>query len=124
MRRINPGRFAALLYLLASATGFFSYMYVKPALTVYRDAAATAGLIIAQIFWGLWLLPLGMLVRRSGFVPRILGTLLIFNGIAYPATTLIWLLLPAYTTTVFRIALIPELGEGFFIFWLLIKGVP
>ena len=48
MRRLNPGRFAALLYLLASATGFFSYMYVKPALTVYRDAAATARNIVAS----------------------------------------------------------------------------
>src|SRR5688500_6157030 len=38
-----------------------------------------AGLFIAQIFWGLWLIPFGLLVMRSGFIPRILGILLIAN---------------------------------------------
>ncbi|MGZ4778496.1 MAG: DUF4386 family protein [Thermoanaerobaculia bacterium] len=83
-----------------------------------------AGIFIAQIFWGLWLLPLGMLVRRSGFVPPILGTLLIFNGLAYPIVTLIWLLAPSYTAPATQIALFPQLGEAWFILWLLIKGVP
>jgi hypothetical protein len=31
------------------------------------------GLIIAQIFYGTWLFPLGYLVFKSGFLPRILG---------------------------------------------------
>lgn len=35
-----------------------------------------AGLDVTGIFWGLWLLPLGLLVYRSGFVPRILGAAL------------------------------------------------
>ncbi|MHC4073208.1 MAG: DUF4386 domain-containing protein, partial [Planctomycetota bacterium] len=38
------------------------------------------GIGIAQIFWGLWLLPLGYLVFKSGFLPRILGVLLIIGG--------------------------------------------
>ena len=222
MRPLNPGRFTALLYLLAGATAFFSYMYPIPTLIAPRDAAATAhnilasetlfrlgivselvssiafiflvlsmyrlfksvdrtkaivmvilvlvsipisllnaanliavlrllkggaslaaigtsqlqamamlflrahdaGIFIAQIFWGLWLLPLGMLVRRSGFVPRIFGTLLIFNGLAYPIVTLVWLLAPSYAATAIRLALLPQLGEAWFILWLLIKGVP
>ena len=37
------------------------------------------GFDVAGIFWGLWLFPLGLLLYRSGFVPRILGVLLIAN---------------------------------------------
>ena len=37
--------------------------------------------IILEMFWGLWLFPFGILVYRSGFIPRILGVFLILNGI-------------------------------------------
>jgi hypothetical protein len=33
------------------------------------------GLVVAELFWGLWLFPLAMLVYRSRFLPRFLGTL-------------------------------------------------
>ena len=38
------------------------------------------GNAVAQIFWGLWLLPLGYLLIKSGFVPRALGWLLLAGG--------------------------------------------
>lgn len=82
-----------------------------------------AGVMIAQIFWGLWLLPLAMLIRRSHVVPRILGTLLFPNGLAYPAVTLVWLLVPAYTNLAVQVALLPQLGELWLILWLIVKGV-
>ena len=44
------------------------------------------GFIVAQIFYGAWLFPLGYLVFRSGFLPRILGVLLIMDGFG----VLIW----------------------------------
>jgi hypothetical protein len=37
-------------------------------------------IVVAQIFWGLWLLPLGLLIMRSRFIPRLLGVLLIPNA--------------------------------------------
>lgn len=80
------------------------------------------GLMITQIFWGLWLFPFGLLVMRSGFLPRILGVLLIVNGFAYPLTTLTWLLQPEYLGLVKRIVFIPQLGELWIMLWLLIKG--
>ena len=46
----------------------------------------TNGFMIAQIFYGTWLLPLGYLVFKSGFLPRILGILLIIDFLA----VLIW----------------------------------
>jgi Domain of unknown function (DUF4386) len=81
------------------------------------------GIGVAAIFWGLWLFPFGVLVMKSGFLPRILGVLLIINGFAYPAVTLTWLLLPDYAKVVSQFALIPELGELWMMGWLLIRGV-
>lgn len=43
------------------------------------------GLRIASLFWGLWLLPFGMLVLRSGRLPRLLGGLLVLGGLGYVA---------------------------------------
>jgi len=80
------------------------------------------GLLVAAIFWGLWLFPFGVLVMRSGFLPRILGVLLIVNGFAYPLVSLTAFLLPSYVSVVSRFALIAELGELWMIAWLLIKG--
>lgn len=80
--------------------------------------------IILEMFWGIWLLPFGMLVYKSCFIPRILGILLIINGIAYiiPCTTAI--LFPEYTTMVTRFSMaFWVLGEISITLWLLIKGV-
>ncbi len=40
------------------------------------------GTLILEIFWGLWLIPFGQLVYKSGLIPRIFGVFLILNGIA------------------------------------------
>lgn len=81
------------------------------------------GLLLAQIFWGLWLFPFGVLVFKSGFLPRILGLLLIPAGLGYVAASLTSLLLPPYGDIVFHIAaVLGLLGEGSTMLWLLIKG--
>ncbi|MEZ4901242.1 MAG: DUF4386 domain-containing protein [Spirosomataceae bacterium] len=40
-------------------------------------------MIILMIFWGLWLIPLGQLVIKSGYLPKIIGIFLILGGVAY-----------------------------------------
>jgi len=80
------------------------------------------GIVVSEIFWGLWLFPLGLLVFRSGFFPRILGVLLIVNGFAYLISSFTYLLLPHYGPIVSRLMLLPEFGEPSFMLWLLIKG--
>ncbi len=45
------------------------------------------GLVVTSIFWGLWLFPFGMLVIQSGFIPRVLGVLLLIAGSAYLASS-------------------------------------
>jgi len=80
------------------------------------------GYFIGYIF-GLWLFPFGLLVFRSGFIPRFLGVLLIAAGFGYLADCLTPLLVPSYADTVGRIASIPlTLGEPATILWLLIWG--
>ena len=80
------------------------------------------GILIVETFWGLWLFPFGILVFRSGFIPRILGVLLIPAGFAYLAVVFTYLLFPHYGDIVSRFATVLQLGELPIIFWLLIKG--
>jgi hypothetical protein len=80
------------------------------------------GYIVGWIF-GPWLFHLGVLIYRSGFLPRILGVLLIAAGFAYLAESITPLLLPSYANVVNRFASIPlMLGEPAIILWLLIIG--
>jgi hypothetical protein len=81
------------------------------------------GFVVAGIFWGLWLFPFGILVFKSGFLPRILGVLLIAACFGYLADSLTSLLLPSYEDVVGRIANIPlTVGEPAILLWLLIRG--
>ena len=80
------------------------------------------GYVVGWIF-GLFHFHFGVLVFRSGFLPRILGVLLIGACFGYLADSLTPLLLPAYANIVSQIASIPlTLGEPPIILWLLIMG--
>jgi hypothetical protein len=80
--------------------------------------------MILVMFWGLWLLPFGQLVYKSGFIPRILGVFLILNGIAFILYCFTSLFLPDYQALFFKMATpIWTLGEISIMLWLLIKGV-
>jgi hypothetical protein len=79
-------------------------------------------ILAAEIFWGLWLVPLGLLAYKSRFLPRFLGVWLIINGFAYLAMSLTGLLLPHYQTAVDNIAFPVLTGEIAFLLWLLIMG--
>ena len=78
------------------------------------------GLRIAYIFWGLWLFPLGYLVFKSGFLPRILGILLIIAGFGYLFEFVTLFLFPDLE---FAIKMFTFWGEVLLALWLLIKGV-
>lgn len=81
------------------------------------------GFVTAQLFFGAWLFPLGYLVYRSRFLPRLLGGLLLLDGVA----VLIWflqaLLLPAHhaiSTPGLVVSFVAEFGLAL---WLLVRGV-
>jgi hypothetical protein len=80
------------------------------------------GFVVAEIFWGLWLLPLGLLVYRSRFIPRLLGIWLFFAGVGWVILSLTGLLLPQYQDKVDSFSQPAFFGEIAFIFWLLIMG--
>jgi hypothetical protein len=217
---MNPGRFAGLLYVLASIVGFFAMGYVPDHLIVHGNAAATAtniaahemlfrlgiagqlighaafifvalalyklfegvnrwhasimvilivvsipiafvnelnllaalalvraadflsivekpqrdafamlfinlhgrGLVVAELFWGLWLFPLASLVYRSRFLPRFLGVWLALAGAGWVILSLVSLLLPGYQDKVYMYTQPAVIGEIVFMFWLLIMG--
>jgi hypothetical protein len=75
-----------------------------------------------MIFWGLWLLPFGLLVYRSRFLPRFLGLWLIVACFAWVTLSLTGLLLPAYEGRVFTVTQPFALGEVATMLWLAILG--
>jgi len=114
---------AALILVRGAA---FLSVFTKPqldALAMVFLRLHSNGLLVAQVFWGLWLLPFGILVYRSAFIPRILGVLLIVNGFAYPIQSFTSFLLPQYADIISRITLPVLFGEAAIILWLLIRGV-
>ena len=80
------------------------------------------GITVASVFWGLWLFPFGLLVIRSGFIPRLFGYFLMVAGFGYLASAASTLVLPQFLPIVSKFALALELGELPIIFWLLIRG--
>lgn len=80
------------------------------------------GIMIAEIFWGLWLFPFGLLVFRSGFLPRFIGVWLMINCFGYVILSMTSLFFPAYNDKLF-VWLQPVLfGELAIMLYLLIKG--
>jgi hypothetical protein len=114
---------AAALTLVRGAD--FLSVFDKP----QRDALAMLFLRLhdhqntaAEILWGVWLLPLAMLVYRSRFLPRFLGVWLTINGFAYIILSLTGILFPQYQNKVFLLSQPALFGELALMFWLVIKG--
>jgi hypothetical protein len=78
------------------------------------------GTFIPQVL-SLWVLFLGYLVFKSGFLPRILGVLLMLGGLCYMVQSVIFFLFPNSDLMIF--GLFSFIGESLFYLWLLIKGV-
>jgi hypothetical protein len=80
------------------------------------------GLLIVEIFWGLWLFPLAYLIRASEFFPKWLGTAVGVAGAGYLVGTFTQLLFPSLTGLI-AVANLLTLGEVIFVFWILFKGI-
>ena len=81
------------------------------------------GLMMAQLFYAAWLFPLGYLVFKSGFLPKLLGIVLMIHCATWLLTFLQFFLFPglsAITYVSYPLGFIAEFGLGL---WLLIKGV-
>lgn len=82
------------------------------------------GYLIAQIFFGLWLVPLGYLAYRSGMFPKALGVLLIVGAIGYLVDLLTHFLIPDLGDAISAFVVIPSaIGELWMVGYLLVKGI-
>lgn len=116
---LNEVNHLAVLRLLGNADdGAFTASQLQAQVMLFLDMRES-GIFVAQVFWGLWLLPLGFLVVRSGFLPKLLGILLVIAGTGYVIDTGTQLLFPGVAT----ISQFTFVGEVLFPLWLLIKGV-
>jgi hypothetical protein len=80
------------------------------------------GLLITEIFWGLWLIPLGILVYKSGFIPKVLGILLVVGCFGHLIIFVSTFLFPDFSTILTPIGETVTIGELPIFLWLLIKG--
>lgn len=79
-------------------------------------------LLSSLVFAGLWLFPFGILVYKSGFLPRILGIWLLLAGVAWLAVAFSGFLVPQYSGIVDRVTQPVVFGEIATMLWLLIVG--
>jgi hypothetical protein len=83
------------------------------------------GVLLATVFWGLWLFPFGLLVYRSGFMPKILGILLILGCVGYLINFTGNTLLENYSQIGIGkyMGMLPAVAEIGTCFWLLFFGL-
>ena len=81
------------------------------------------GNAMSEIFWGLWLLPFGLLIIRSRFIPRLLGLWLLVDGFAWLSLCVISLLVPSYNDLAFKITQPAMFAELAVMLWLITIGV-
>jgi hypothetical protein len=81
------------------------------------------GILIAQIFWGLWLFPIALLIYQSGIFHKITGHFLMIAGFGYVLASFGEMIYPESTSSiVFSIFTIMSMGEILFMLWLVIRG--
>ena len=132
----------AALVLVSAAVGFLNVLNYVAALTLIHGADFLGafetpqryalgmlflrlhgqGEMMNEIFWGLWLFPFGLLVFRSGFLPRFLGVWLMLACFVWVALSLTALLFPPYYEAAFKMAQPVLFAELAIMLWLLIKG--
>ncbi|WP_299446868.1 DUF4386 domain-containing protein [uncultured Phycicoccus sp.] len=101
-------------------------------LAVSGGAAATVQLLyvvsghlwlIGGIFFGLWLIPMGWLARRSAWMPGLLGWLLMIGGVGYVANALFTYLLPDAGLALDLLTVPTTIGELWMVAYLCLRGV-
>ena len=82
------------------------------------------GTLSAQVFFGLWLAPLGYLVYKSGLFPKALGVVLVAASVCYLMDLLAAFLLPDFGKQIHSfIVIVPAIAEIWMVLYLLLVGV-
>src|SRR5438876_7366539 len=146
LRHVNKSVASAMVVLVAISTGItclnavFEFEGLRVAtgavnLAAFGTAGSNAlvlllldtqhyGLLIAQIFFGLWLVPLGYLAYKSAMFPKALAVVLVVGGVCYLVDLLAAFLLPAFSQQFHTFIVIPcALAEIWMVGYLLVIGV-
>ena len=103
-----------------------------PSLTQSGGAATTVQLlyvvcghlwIVGGIFFGLWLIPMGWLARQSGWMPSLLGWILMIGGLGYIANALLTYLIPNPGPAVELLTIPATVGELWMVGYLCLRGI-
>ena len=82
------------------------------------------GTLAAQVFFGLWLAPLGYLAYKSGLFPKTLGVVLVAATVSYLLDVLVAFLVPDFATQIHpSLSIAPIIAEIWLLLYLLVKGV-
>lgn len=125
---------ANALAVLGSAAFLTTALAVAtdPTLAPGGDVAATVGLLytlsgaswaVGNIFFGLWLVPMGWFAISTGRMPRVLGWALVVGGVAYVVSALLAVAGPSFTGWVNVLALAATVGELWIIGYLFVRGI-
>jgi hypothetical protein len=147
LKHVNKSVARAMLVLVALSTGItcLNAVFEFEGLRVATDSSYAAafgtvgsnalvlllldtqhyGIFIAQIFFGLWLVPLGYLAYKSaGWFPKWLGVLLVVGGVCYFVDLLAAFLAPDFGQNIHTFVVIPPaIAEISMVFYLLVIGV-
>ena len=146
LKHVHKSVARAMLVLVVLATGIISLntVFLFEGLRVATDSSYAAafgtagsnalvlllletqhyGTLVAQVFFGLWLVPLGYLAYRSEMFPQTLGVVLIVGGVCYLVDLLAAFLAPDFGQKIHTFIVIPcAIAEISTVVYLLVKGV-
>lgn len=137
LRHVNGNVAAALMVFVALGTAIYSLNLLNhlAALMLATDGGSEAlalffldlhgyGYNVAQVYFGLWLLPLGYLANKSGYFPGVLGVLLMVAASTHLVEVLTHFLFPAVGQGVVLLIQAPAIVAEFWMLgYLLVKGV-
>lgn len=120
----NTAHHFDLLHLAGSATPLDPHTAAREQVEMVRiHRALSDGYLMLKVFWGGWLIPFGYLVFRSGFLPKVLGIVLVLAGIGYLADFLALMLWAGYADTgIAGYLRKPRVGEILIALWLTAFG--
>jgi hypothetical protein len=126
---VAPIFFLNALNWIAALTLVHGGSYLTAFTTAQQQALAmlflhlhSEGNVVNEVFWGLWLFPFGLLVMKSGFIPKFLGYWLLLDGFAYLVLNVVDILAPQFSDTAFLYAQPALFAELAILLFLLIRG--
>jgi hypothetical protein len=126
---VAPIFFLNALNWIAALTLVNGGSYLTAFTTAQQQALAmlflhlhSEGNVVNEVFWGFWLIPFGLLIIKSGFIPKFFGYWLLLDGLAYLVLNVVDILAPQFSMNAFMLAQPALFGELAIMLFLVIRG--